>query len=151
MFDSWGQIWDVPPVPAFFGHSRTPPHLTPLLSSTSCCLHPCTLPSPVHPHLLRPPSSNSLPRTNPGGLSHRWVWAGLTSAWHCLKCLALPPWRFVLIFAYNGSTFYFFISSTVKGDTFWRSNPLENRTAAVGWLKIKQIMSSLKMKFRSEN
>lgn len=65
---------------------------------------PCPSPPPPPPH----PSSNSLPRTNPGGLSHRWVWAGLMSAWHCLKCLALPPWRFALTFAHSGSLFFFF-------------------------------------------
>lgn len=94
MFDTYGQIWDVPAVPAY-RHSSTPSCLqnahTLTLHSTSC------FPSPLYSTLSCPspspplPSSNSLPRTNPGGLSHRWVWAGLTSAWHCLECLGPRP------------------------------------------------------------
>lgn len=47
---------------------------------------------PSHPHSA-PPPSNSLPRKNPGEHRHRWVRAGITYAWHCLKCFGLfsPP------------------------------------------------------------
>lgn len=89
MFDTSGQICDILTHscklllhPSLVLPDISRPHSS--LSSTSCSLRLCI------PHLLlyptpALPSSNSLPRTNPGGLIHRWVWAGLTCAWHAPK------------------------------------------------------------------
>lgn len=71
-----------PPVPAHL-------LLQSLIPLETSHLHSPPPPLPFCPSSSSPlPSSNSLPRTNPGGLSHRWVWVGHSCAWHCLKCLA---------------------------------------------------------------
>lgn len=97
MFDTLGQIWDLIPVRIShpFMHIVTLPlpvacrNLTPSLSSHHSPPPPVpftslysTLSCP--PPSLPVPTSNSLPWTNPGGLSHRWVWLG------AYLCMALP-------------------------------------------------------------
>lgn len=64
-------------------------HLTPSLSSHHSPSPPIPFTSlyfnlSCPPPSLPVPSSNSLPWTNPGGLSHRWVWVG------AYLCMALP-------------------------------------------------------------